>query len=377
MHRTTRGQLRGSGALDREGFRLAIFGAERPTGDRGGYLENAWAASGNSGETAPARESVSGRGEGRAPTGAGLLSGSVFSGIVPGAARQVAVALHVRTGLPQPAPDPRVHPAADEILVLRPDRVPDGRRDLPVRPPLRAPLQRGQQFSIPVPRTRPDRGAGSPDQTSSIRRTVRTNSSPPSSGKGRAAESRTWTAAPGRSTFKTSAPSASRRPRSEAPPAAASALSGAASRATLASAIDSAPRTARWGRSLQRGLPRPAGPVEGGKVHRRLEPHRKGRRLRQAGERQPALPCPAVARARPDEAPGADRVPLDRLHATPSSASPTGPGRRVPVRILRGHRLRSRQTAPPDAARARCTSRRSFERIWLSECQSASTCSRP
>jgi len=224
----------------RSGASPAGLRGSRPSGDGGDAAPEAAPATlrargwrpGFQWDPVPARGPVRARGEGRAPAGAGLLAGSV-----PGAARQVAVALRVRPGLPQPAPDLRMHPGTNLILRLGALRAPDRRRDLPVRPALRAPLQRGQQFAIPVPRTHPGRGAGTPDQRSSIRRTVRTSSRPPSSGKAAPPEKRTWTAPPGRSTFSTSAPSASRRPRSEAPPAAASAVSGAPSRAALASAI--------------------------------------------------------------------------------------------------------------------------------------------
>ena len=96
-----------------------------------------------------------------------------------------------------------------------------------------------------------------------------------------------------------------------------------------------------------RVFPGKQAPVEGPEVRRRLEPDRKGRRLRQAGRRPAAQPCPAVARARPDEAPGADRVPGDRLLAAPSATGPTGPARPVPVRVLQGHGLRA---SPPDRA---------------------------
>ena len=170
--------------------------------------------------------------EERAPAGAGLGAGRV-----PGAACQIAVAVRVRPGLPQPARDPRVHPAAHEILLLRPIRAPDRRGDLAVRPALRVPFQGGQQLAIPVPRARPGRGAGTPDQRSSIRITARTSSSPASSGNASPPGRRTWTAAPGRSAFSTSAPSASRRPASVDPPAAASATRGAASRTALPTAI--------------------------------------------------------------------------------------------------------------------------------------------
>ena len=122
-------------------------------------------------------------------------------------------------------------------------------RDLPVRPALGVPFQRQQKLAIPVPRTRPDRGAGTPDQTSSIRTTSRTSSSPPPTGNAPPPGIRTWTATPPRSIFRSSAPSPSLSPDSDAAPTDASAASGSPSGLTMPSDIAIRAQKGEIGRS--------------------------------------------------------------------------------------------------------------------------------
>ena len=145
--------------------------------------------------------------------------------------------LHDRLRLLQPALDPRVHPAVGVIFRVDPVPAPDLRGDLPVRPALGLALQRQQKLVIPVPRTRPRRGARTPDQTSSIRSTSRTSSNPPSAGNASPPGMRIWAAAPFSSILSNRAPSPSRSPESDALPSAASAASGGAPGATMPSDI--------------------------------------------------------------------------------------------------------------------------------------------
>ena len=149
----------------------------------------------------------------------------------------VAVLLQDRLRLLQPALDPRVHPAVGVVFLVDPLLAPERDGDLPVRPALGLALKRQQKLSIPVPRTRPDRGAGTLDQTSSIRATSRTSKSPPSAGNASLPGIRTWAAAPFRSILRISEPSPSRSPESAASPPAANTASGGASDVTMPSDI--------------------------------------------------------------------------------------------------------------------------------------------
>ncbi len=152
--------------------------------------------------------------------------------LLPG--RHVAILFQDRLR-PRPAAlDAGMHPAAFVVLLRDPLQAPEPHRDLAPRKPLRLAFQRQQQLSVPVPRARPDRGAGNPAQTSSMAATSRsrTRRSPPSSGKTAPRGRRTGTDTPGRSIRSIRAPSARRSPSSVAPPSAASRTSGGASRVT-------------------------------------------------------------------------------------------------------------------------------------------------
>ncbi len=131
--------------------------------------------------------------------------------------------------------DALLHPAAGPVVRCDPLRLEDARRVFLPSEPLRLALQRQQEFAVPViPRARPDRGTGKPDQTSSMRATSRsrTRPGPPSSGNTVPGGRRTGTDTPGRSIRSINAPSARRSPESVAPPSAASRTSGGVSNVT-------------------------------------------------------------------------------------------------------------------------------------------------
>ena len=150
------------------------------------------------------------------------------------ARRQVPIPLQDRPRPGEAPLDALMHPAAGVIFLRDPLRRPEPERVVLLREPLRLAFQRQQKLTVPVPRARPDRGAGNPAQTSSMAATSRsrTRRSPPSSGNTAPRGRRTGTDTPGRSIRSISAPSARRSPVSVAPPSAASRTSGGASRVT-------------------------------------------------------------------------------------------------------------------------------------------------
>ncbi len=149
--------------------------------------------------------------------------------------------------------DALMHPAAGVVVFLDLLRLPEAQRVVALRKPLRFHLQRQQKLTVPVPRARPGRGAGNPDQTSSMRATSRssTRRSPPSSGNTVPAGRRTATDTPGRSILTSSAPSARRRPASAAPPSAASRTSGGVSWLTVPSMTPATAQKGASGRSAR------------------------------------------------------------------------------------------------------------------------------
>ncbi len=179
-----------------------------------------------------------------------------------GAARGLRPGGHVAVPL-QDAPcrgeaalDALMHPAAGVVVFLDLLRLPEAQRVVALRESFGLHLQRQQKLTVPVPRARPGRGAGNPDQTSSMRATSRssTRRSPPSSGNTVPAGRRTGTDTPGRSILSSSAPSARRSPESVASPSAASRTSGGVSRVTRPSttparAQKGASGSAAWGSS--------------------------------------------------------------------------------------------------------------------------------
>ncbi len=147
--------------------------------------------------------------------------------------------------------DALMHPAAGVVFLRDPLRRPEPERIVLLREPFRLALQRQQKLTVPVPRARPDRGAGNPDQTSSMAATSRsrTRRSPPSSGNAAPRGRRTGTDTPGRSIRSIRAPSARRSPVSAAPPSAASRTSGGASRVTRPSITPASAQNGARGRS--------------------------------------------------------------------------------------------------------------------------------
>ncbi len=175
-------------------------------------------------------------------------------GLRPGG--HLAVSLQDAPCRGEPALDALMHPAAGVVVFLDLLRLPEAQRVVALREPFGLHLQRQQKLTVPVPRARPGRGAGNPDQTSSMRATSRssTRRRPPSSGNTVPAGRRTGTDTPGRSILSSSAPSARRRPESVAFPSAASRTSGGASRVTRPSmtparAQKGASGSAAWGSS--------------------------------------------------------------------------------------------------------------------------------
>ncbi len=167
------------------------------------------------------------------------------------ARRQVPIPLQDRP-CPGEAPlDALMHPAAGVVLFRDPLRRPEPQRVVLLREPLRLAFQRQQKLTVPVPRARPDRGAGNPAQTSSMAATSRssTRRSPPSSGNAAPRGRRTETDTPGRSIRSIRAPSARRSPSSVAPPSAASRTSGGASRVTRPSITPACIQKGASGRS--------------------------------------------------------------------------------------------------------------------------------
>ena len=133
----------------------------------------------------------------------------------------------------QAAAHMRLHPAVDVIFGRDPLRVPEGGRDPAPGQPLRLAFQRQQKLVIVPLRARPERGAGTPSQASSMRSSCRPTIRPSSAEITVPARRRTISATSSPcSILSTSAPSARRRPESVAPPSAASCARGRASRRT-------------------------------------------------------------------------------------------------------------------------------------------------
>ena len=175
-------------------------------------------------------------------------------GLRPGG--HVAILLQDAPCRGEPALDALMHPAAGVVVFLDLLRLPEAQRVVALREPFGLHLQRQQKLTVPVPRARPGRGAGNPDQTSSMRATSRssTRRSPPSPGNTVPAGRRTGTDTPGRSILSSSAPSARRRPESVASPSDASRTSGGVSCVTRPSitparAQKGASGSAAWGSS--------------------------------------------------------------------------------------------------------------------------------